>query len=576
MHSPCTHAIQTDSDETWAIHSAVVEAALESPRLGSIVLDDRSRVVHLNSKLKNLLGVPAGAAVLHATAAHLLSLSAALDPASSECLLSVWKKAIGDAESSELGVCLTVEKGSRTFHFENRRIGARHWISTFEDITNNREQECRVSEAALSDSLTGLANRRRFEQALSEAFRKPEVSATVLFIDLDRFKAVNDTLGHAIGDEVLRLVSQRLQSVVRSCDVTARLGGDEFAILAMPALSDEEASNVATRIVDLLQRTYLVSGHVVNIGASVGIASAPRDGADRDTLLQSADLALYQSKAAGRGRFHFFDPAMQVRAQERRNLELDLRKAIALRQFEVHYLPRIELGTGKLLGLEALLRWRHPKKGLLLPEEFLPVAQEIGLMVPIGDWLIRTVCRQATRTAPELVMIVSAFRQQFENCQLAESVNRSLTSAAIHGSRLEIQITEDILLRNKAVVLETLHRLRELRVRIVMDDFGTGYASLSQLASFPFDRINIGRSLMAEDMNVGNRAIMRAVAALGASLGVTTSAAGVETPEQLARLHSEGCESVKGYLPTHAVAPGDLDKYLGEISAAGEPLASVA
>ena len=577
MHVIENEERQMRSQEAWATDSHILAAALEGPRVGLVIFDSNLRVVHTNSKLREILGIDQDVSFRQVPLSQLICSATLLDATSSEWLKAACERTVSCTEDGDLTKCLTVGNGARTLAVENRRIGTRHWIATFEDITVRREQELRASEAALRDSLTGLANRRHFEQVLKDALcHRSEVSSTVFFVDLDRFKAVNDTLGHAIGDEVLRLVSQRLQSVVRTGDLIARLGGDEFAILATPAVSNEEAAGIATRFVDLLQRTYLVAGHVVNIGASVGIASAPKDGTDRDNLLQAADLALYHSKASGRGTFHFFDPSMQVRAQERRNLELDLRKALALRQFELHYLPRIDIATGEVQGLEALLRWRHPKKGLLLPDAFLPVAAEIGLTVPIGDWLLRTACRQATRLGSGLVMIVSALRQQFEGGGLAESVSRSLATAALEGSKLEIQITEDVLLRNKKMVLETLHQLRELRVRVAMDDFGTGYASITQLASFPFDRIKIGQSLVSEEFNNSNRAIVRAVAALGASLGIATTASGVETPEQLAKLHLEGCESVKGYLASQIVPPKDFDTFIAEISSAQPQLTSVA
>ncbi len=308
-----------------------------------------------------------------------------------------------------------------------------------------------------------------------------------------------------------------------------------------------------------LRGPFLIDGNVINVGASIGLASAPQDGATREALLKSADLALYYSKAAGRGTYHFFEPAMQERALARRTLELDLRKALVLRQLELHYQPQIDVETGSVIGLEGLLRWRHPKRGLVPPGDFISLAEELGLAVPIGEWVLKTACREATRWPDSVTVAVNVSPLQFEAGNFAQSVQRALTAAGLSGNRLEIEVTENILLRDGHAVLATLKELRTLGVRVAMDSFGTGVASLSQLVNFPFDKIKIDRSLIALQQTDGrNRAIVRAISALGHSLGISTLAEGVETAEHLAHVRAEGCNSVQGFYYSKAVPSGEL------------------
>jgi predicted signal transduction protein with EAL and GGDEF domain len=337
------------------------------------------------------------------------------------------------------------------------------------------------------------------------------------------------------------------------------MGGDEFAILLTAPSGREVASALATRIIDLIERTYLIDGQIMNVGASIGIAVAPRDGLTRDDLLKSADLALYYSKAAGRGVFHFFEPSMAEKARLRRTLEFDLRKALVLRQFELHYQPQVNAENGSILGLSALLRWRHPQRGLLLPVEFVQLAEEIGLAITIGEWVLKRACRDATNWPESIPVAVSVSPLQFESEKLASLVERALQAVELPGSRLEIGVTEEILLRNNSSVLKTLTALKALGVKVMMNSFGTGLASLSQLVNFPFDKINIDQSLLATTQNdAKSRAILRAIAVLGDTLGIATLAGGVETSEQLMRVRSEGCSTVQGFYCTQAVSAGEL------------------
>ncbi len=437
-------------------------------------------------------------------------------------------------------------------------------IVTVEDVTPAAEREASLLAAIHRDTLTGIGNRALFEKKLDSVMASvlegQAPNAFVLFMDLDRFKVVNDTLGHAAGDHLLRLVSERLQSALRPSDTLARMGGDEFAILLESPIERDGAAKLAVRLIDLIQRTYLVEGQVVHVGASIGIAAAPQDASSGEQLLKNADLALYCSKAAGRGVLHFFEPSMRAKAEQRRALELELRKALVLRQFELHYQPQIDVHTSKTTGLEALLRWRHPQKGVLQPADFIPLAEEIGLSVPLGEWVVKTACREAARWPESVTIAINVSPLQFQSKTFLESVQKALAGAALPGSRLEVEVTEEILQRSGKTLAGTLEGLRSLGVRVVISGFGTGLASLSQLVSFSFDKIKIDRTLIAlqEKDDMRSRAIVRAISALGQSLGISTLAEGVETLEHLASVQAEGCHSVQGFYYSRAVPASEL------------------
>ena len=402
------------------------------------------------------------------------------------------------------------------------------------------------------DPLTGLADRRMFRERLAAQFaalRRGREPFAVLCIDLDRFKSINDTLGHPIGDALLRKVGERLRKAAREEDVVARLGGDEFALIQTGADQPHAAEALAMRLVDLIGRTYVVDGHMLNIGASVGVAVAPGDGEDADALLKHADLALYRAKADGRGVFRFFETGMDARMQARRSLEIDLRQALALRDFQLAYQPQVNSETGAVVGFEALLRWTHPERGVVSPADFIPVAEEIGLITPIGEWVLRTACAEAATWPEHVSLAVNVSPVQFRGAKLVETVVASLARSGLAPSRLELEITEGALLDNTDTVLAVLNSLRDLGVRISMDDFGTGYSSLSYLQKFPFTKIKIDQSFVRRmDDSPDCSAIVRAVAALGASLGMKTTAEGVETEAQRDRIRAEGCTEIQGFL----------------------------
>jgi diguanylate cyclase (GGDEF)-like protein len=406
--------------------------------------------------------------------------------------------------------------------------------------------------------------RERLDDALRGVTRGGQVA--VLCLDLDHFKEVNDTLGHPVGDELLKEVALRLGEYVREGDAVCRLGGDEFAIVQVGReLQLTETSALANRVIEAISAPYTIHGHQLVIGTTLGISIAPDDGRDPDQLLKNADLALYRAKGDGRGNYRFFEAGMDARAQARRLLDLDLRAALSRGEFEVHYQPILNIKGTQVICFEALIRWNHPQRGSILPSEFISLAEETRLIIPIGDWVLRTACMYAVRWPQNIRLAVNISPVEFENHNLVASVCAALSASGLAANRLELEITERVLLQNSEGSLTTLHKLRELGLRISMDDFGTGYSSLSYLRSFPFDKVKIDRSFVSEFAVRGDSiAIVRAVTGLGKSLGIRTVAEGVETSEQLALLRSEGCDEVQGHLFGQARPAAEVDKMLSK------------
>ncbi|GLS43204.1 putative bifunctional diguanylate cyclase/phosphodiesterase [Methylobacterium brachythecii] len=419
------------------------------------------------------------------------------------------------------------------------------------EIVQRQQSEARSRFLAFHDPLTGLPNRRQFREelvsGLAAAANDPGQSVAILFIDLDGFKGVNDTLGHSMGDMLLQAVGEEFRGAMRRSDRIARLGGDEFAVLQVGNRQPEDAITLANRLIEIASRERHIQGHLTMIGASIGIVIGAGPGDDPEELLKSADLAMYRAKVEGRGTFRIFDPAMDAHVQARRALELDLRNAQALGQFEVFYQPQISLSTRKVTGFEALLRWRHPTRGMVSPAEFIPLSEEIGLIVPIGDWVMRQACQEAAGWPGTLTIAVNVSSVQFLRGSLVPSVVSALASSGLPAERLEIEITESVLLQKTDKNIDTLNQLRALGVRISMDDFGTGYSSLSYLRMFQFDKLKIDRSFV-EDVTSSRdcSAIVSAILGLGTSFGIPTIAEGVETEEQLSHLTGEGCTEVQG------------------------------
>jgi diguanylate cyclase (GGDEF)-like protein len=438
-------------------------------------------------------------------------------------------------------------------------------VVTHEDITERRKVEAKIAYMAHHDALTDLPNRvslrEDMETALSHVDRGAKLA--VLCMDLDHFKSVNDTLGHPIGDALLQQVADRLRACVRPADIVARLGGDEFAIVQGSVDQPVGATSLAARLIKDLSEPFDLRGHQVVIGASVGIAIAPGDGSDPDRLMKNADMALYRAKEDGRGVYRFFEPDMDAKMQLRRTLELDLRRAAVMGEFELYYQPTVTLATEEINGFEALLRWHHPQRGLMLPDQFIPLTEEIGLINPIGAWVLKQACREAMNWPDHIGVAVNLSPVQFKSGTLVLDVVAALGESGLAPHRLELEITETVLLHDTEDTVGTLNQLRDLGVRIAMDDFGTGYSSLGYLRKFPFDKIKIDRSFIHDmDEKADSVAIVRAVAGLGSTLGMTTTAEGVETEAQLAKLKAEGCTEVQGFLFSEAVPAEELGTLL--------------
>jgi diguanylate cyclase (GGDEF)-like protein/PAS domain S-box-containing protein len=440
------------------------------------------------------------------------------------------------------------------------------------DITERKRVEARVAHMAHHDALTGLPNRVLLRQRLEEALqrmRRTGKSIATLCIDLDNFKSVNDTLGHSCGDLLLQRVSERIRAMLHEGDTAARLGGDEFAIVQVDIAEPAEASALARRLLADISEPFDIMGHQVLVGASVGVALSPGDGDDADTLFKNADLALYRAKADGRGAFRFFEAEMDARAQVRRRLEMDLRAAMLANVLEVHYQPLVNLSTGGVSGFEALVRWPHPERGFIPPTEFIPIAEETGLIVQLGTYVLMKACADAAQWPSGVKLAVNLSPLQFRTGSLFVTVKQALESTGLSPKRLELEITETVLLERVDHVLATLHALRALGVRISMDDFGTGYSSLSYLRKFPFDKIKIDRSFVHDlSANADSQAIVRAILSLGSSLGITITAEGVETESELACLKSEGCDEGQGFLFSKARPQAEVLQMLMKRAAA--------
>ncbi|WP_084698667.1 putative bifunctional diguanylate cyclase/phosphodiesterase [Muricoccus aerilatus] len=418
----------------------------------------------------------------------------------------------------------------------------------------------RAQEQAYRDPLTGLANRLVLQKHLQQAACSGEASSNVavLYLDLDGFKAVNDSLGHPIGDELLCAVSARLRQCVRESDLVARIGGDEFVVLQMEAPQPRAGTDLAERLIRAVQAPFSIQSHQILIGTSIGIATASTASAEANSMLRDADIALYVAKAEGRGIWRAFEPEMNQQMQVRRHLEIALRCAVAEKEFEVFYQPLVQADTGDLMGFEALLRWSHPERGSISPAEFIPLAEETLLIKPLGAWVLEKACCDAARWPAPLKVAINLSPVQFVKGRLVDEVRHALSISGLDAARLELEITESVLLQNSDETLRLLKDLRDLGVQIAMDDFGTGYSSLSYLRSFPFDKIKIDRAFVQNlaDGN-GSLEIIRAVIGLGRALNMKVLAEGVETTEQFAALQAEGCDEVQGYLFSKPVALKD-------------------
>jgi diguanylate cyclase (GGDEF)-like protein len=453
----------------------------------------------------------------------------------------------------------------RIIAISRRELPGGGWVDTHEDVTERKRAEKQIAYMAEYDTLTDLPNRNLFQRALNEALQTAaETDQLAVFcLDLDGFKGVNDMFGHPAGDALLRQVAIRLKPCVGDQGMVARLGGDEFAILQRGRQQPNGANALALSVTEVLGAPYDLGGTQVVVGASIGIAISPGDAASFDELLKCADMALDGAKTDGRGACRFFEPEMNARVKARHRLEVDLRTAIAEKQFEMFYQPIVSLRGNEVVGFEALIRWRHPERGMVSPGEFIPVAEETGLIIPLGQWILQQACADALSWQRHVRLAINLSPVQFRSPDLVQTVFSALAANHLEPGRLELEITEAVLLQDNEAVLEKLHQLRSYGVRISMDDFGTGYSSLSYLRSFPFDKIKIDQSFVR---GLGTRedslAIVRAVIGLGQNLAMTTTAEGVETEDQLRVLREEHCDEVQGFLFSPAVPLRETDRLL--------------
>ena len=527
-----------------AAENALLRLAIEQMPLGLCVFDASDRLVLANRRYAAIWALPEKllqpgtgfATIMQATRGREVPTgSSAPPPLSDQAAVRRREWAMDDGRTIEV-VVTRMPDGS--------------CVALHEDITDQRRSEARVAYLARHDALTGLPNRHAMLEDLQHLLTRHArgEDLAVLCLDLDRFKHVNDTLGHAAGDALLRQVAQRLQACARDTDRVVRLGGDEFAVLQCGAPQPDSSSRLARRLIAAIERPFDLDGHSASIGASIGIAVAPFDGETSDALLKNADLALYRAKSEGRGTLRYFEPEMDTRAQARRALEADLRRALEHGEFELVYQPLVDVSGGFVSGVEALLRWHHPTRGSVPPLDFITLAEETGLIVPIGRWVLQQACRDASSWPAPVRVAVNVSAVQFHKGSLLSDVAQALEDAGLEAHRLEIEITESVLMQQAPQTLAALQELRRLGVRIAMDDFGTGYSSLSYLRSFPFDRIKIDRSFARDvEHDADAQSIIRAVTSLGRSLDMATTMEGIETSAELDAVRREGCVEVQGY-----------------------------
>jgi diguanylate cyclase (GGDEF)-like protein/PAS domain S-box-containing protein len=455
---------------------------------------------------------------------------------------------------------------SKRLAIRDKEGSPRYIINVVEDVTDRRAADEKIAHLAHYDSLTDLPNRVLFRERIERELEKTASGQqfALLYIDIDEFKGINDSLGHHVGDELLKTVANRIRSCITDHDLIARLGGDEFAVVRTGVTSVDQAAAFVTRVHEAIRRPYQCLGHQLSTDASIGIALAPQDGTDHDQLIKNADLAMYAAKSGGRRTHRFFESAMDASAKARLTMEQDLRQALANGGFELHYQPLVNLGCNKISGCEALLRWRHPERGMVSPAEFIPIAEDTGLINEIGDWVLRTACAEAATWPDHIRLAVNVSPVQLKNQTLALRIAGALAASGLKPCRLEIEITEAVLIRDDEAALAILHQLRDIGVRIALDDFGTGFSSLSYLKRFPFDKIKIDRCFVSDISEVdASSSIVEAVVDIATALKMTTTAEGVETEAQRELLRRLGCTEMQGYLFSAAKPGAEVRKLFG-------------
>src|SRR5262245_23544567 len=549
---------------TLASERRQLRTAVDNIPQGLVLYDASARIVICNQPYVDMFGLSADVAKQGCTMQRLIAHRAETGSFDGDveafCGAIIRNVRLGKATRQ-----ITEAPGGRAIEIVNKPLPAGGWVATIEDITPRKRAEEKIAHLAHYDGLTDLPNRVLFREKLEQALKdlKPGAQLAVLYIDIDEFKSVNDALGHAVGDELLKGVARRLRGCLGETDIAARLGGDEFAIIQYPVHDAAQTERLVGAIFGAIRQPFECAGHLITTDASIGIALAPRDGHHLDQLLKNADLALYGAKGDGRRTWRFFEPGMDARAKARRTLELELRQAIAGGGFEVYYQPVVDLCDNRIRGSEALLRWRHPQRGNISPAEFIPVAEDTGLINELGQFVLEAACREAAKWPEHVRIAVNVSPVQFRSQTLALNVAAALAAANITPSRLELEITEAVLMRDDEAALAMLYQLRALGVRIALDDFGTGYSSLSYLHRFPFDKIKIDRSFVK---NIGDEgassAIIQAVVNIAKASNMTTTAEGVEQEWQRELLRELGCTEMQGYLFSPPVSAAEIARLM--------------
>jgi diguanylate cyclase (GGDEF)-like protein len=549
------NATLLQQEEALREQNLFFDAALNNMSQGLCMFDEAHELAVVNKHFLEIYRIDADKLSAKATAQEVLTLSLGPSCPTDFLLAKSHQHLAIVRERQPVDYSLELTDG-RIIAISHRPMPNGGWVETHEDVTERRAAEAKVAYLARHDSLTNVPNRVLFQDRLNEAIQGCSDESdrfAVLCLDLDGFKTVNDTLGHSAGDELLKQMAQRLLGVAGKMNTVARLGGDEFAIIDMSRDQPASAEAMAARLKDALKSPFTIFGQSVPCGVSIGVDLGSAT-TDPDHLLRNADLALYLAKGAGRGTFRLFEPKMHFQMQYRQGLERDLREAISKRQLEVHFQPMIHLGRNEISGFEALVRWHHPERGKVSPAEFIPLAEEVGLIEKLGEWVLLEACVEAASWPRPVKISVNISPVQFRSCTLTASVMEALSTSGLPAECLELEVTESVILHDDAETLSTLRELRELGIKISMDDFGTGYSSLSGLRSFPFDKIKLDRSFVRDALvRPDCAAIVRTVAELAKSLGMATTAEGVETIEQLENVRRHGYTEAQGFLFSPAV-----------------------
>lgn len=561
--------ILKERDVELHMQNARFHAALNNMSQALCMTDADQRMIICNSRFIDLFGISENAARPGTAMADVFQQIRSTGTLERDLVGSI----SGDQQTlvftHSCGTFIRESATGRALAVAHQPMAGGGWVATYEDVTERRRAEARIRYLAHHDALTNLPNRVLFHdrmESMLRGLRGDGDALAVLCLDLDYFKNVNDSLGHPVGDALLEVVAQRLLRSVRDGDLVARTGGDEFAILQFSTDQPTHAEMLAKRIVETLHHPYELDGQQAILGVSIGIALATAPGLDPDLLLRNADTALYRAKNAGRSTYCFFEAQMAAEVQSRRDIELALRTALAQGELELYFQPFFALHDGRISGFEALLRWHHPERGAIPPGDFIPVAEDLGLIAPLGEWVLRQACAAAATWPEHIRVAVNLSPAQFRRDKLAHVVKQALEGASLAPGRLELEITESTLLQDNEKVVATLHELRDLGVRIALDDFGTGYSSLHYLRCFPFDRIKIDQSFVKEmGSRPDCRAIVYSVANLARELGITTTAEGVETIEQLKQVRDAGCVEAQGYYFDRPVPLSAIPMRLAEL-----------